>query len=68
MNTFQEMVEDIIKKYKNKLSFTTVSQFRVDAINEMKNELLAMKQTWEILHPTSDTSVPSFEEVVKQIN
>lgn len=67
MNQFQQMIQDIIKRYKDRLSYSSVPEYRVQYINNMRDELMAMKEVWEVLHPNEDTTVPSFEEVVKQL-
>ena len=68
MTEFQKMVQDIIVNGKAKVARSVVAEHRVCYINDMKKELVAMKEVWEILHPCSDTSVLSFQEIVKQLS
>jgi len=61
MNEFQDMIEDIVKKYRLKLHIAAAPSSRQQIIIDMKDELLLMKQTWEILHPQGGGVYPSFE-------
>ena len=67
MTEFQAMVQDIIKYGKAKVDRSVVAEHRLMYINDMRKELVAMKEMWEILHPSEDTTVPTFEQIVKQL-
>lgn len=68
MEHFMAMIKEIIIRHRARLSHTTLPSLRLEIINEMKAELLAMKDTYEAINGKIAGTGPSFEDVMKQIS
>jgi hypothetical protein len=56
MKQFAEIIQDIITRYRTRIDPSTSSDHRLELINDMRDELTAMKSIWESISdiPFSD--------------
>jgi len=51
MDTFQHIIEDIMKRHRDLLSMTGAPANRIKILNDLKTELKIVRDTWLEMHP-----------------